>query len=77
MKKKYNVSTIKVKAFTSVEDVEEANGFDVEQKLVGNPVVILNALQAVVAEVLVDTMDDIDSALELFVTGVKKDILEM
>lgn len=77
MKKKYNVSTIKVKAYTSVEDVEEANGLDVKQSLVGNPAVILNALQAVVAQVLVDTIDDIDGALELFVTGVKKDIQEM
>ena len=74
MKKKYNVSTIKVKAFTSVEDVEEANGLDVEQKLVGNPIVILNALQAVVAQVLADTIDDIDGALELFVTGVKANL---
>lgn len=74
MKKKYNVSTIKVKAFTAVEDVEEATGFDVEQELKGNPVVILNALQAVVAQVLVDTIDDIDSALELFVTGVKANL---
>lgn len=77
MKKNYNVSTIKVKAFTSVEDVEEANDFDVKQELKGNPIVILNALQAVVALVLVDTMDDIDSALEHFITGVKKDIQEM
>ena len=74
MKKKYNVSTIKVEAFTSVEDVEEANDFDVEQELKGNPVVILNALQAVVAQVLADTIDDIDGALELFVTGVKANL---
>lgn len=74
MKKKYNVSTIKVKAYTSVEDVEEVNGFDVEQELKGNPVVILNALQAVVAQVLADTIDDIDGALELFVTGVKANL---
>lgn len=74
MKKKYNVSTIKVKAYTSVEDVEEANDFDVEQELKGNPVVILNALQAVVAQVLADTIDDIDGALELFVTGVKANL---
>ena len=74
MKKKYNVSTIKVKAYTSVEDVEEVNGFDVEQELKGNPVVILNALQTVVAQVLVDTIDDIDGALELFVTGVKANL---
>ena len=74
MKEKYNVSTIKVKAFTSVEDVEEANSFDVEQELKGNPVVILNALQAVVAQVLADTIDDIDGALELFVTGVKANL---
>lgn len=77
MKKKYNISTIKVKAFTDVEDVEEATGFDMKQSIKGNPHVLLNALQEVVAQILVDTMEDVDGALNTFVKGIKTDIANM
>lgn len=76
LSKKYNKSRINVTAWTSVEDVEEANGFDVKQELNGNPVVILNALQAIVAQIMYDTIDaeDIEASIDIFRKGVLKNI---
>lgn len=76
LSKKYNKSRINVTAWTSVEDVEEANGFDVKQEINGNPVVILNALQAIVAQIMYDTIDveDIEASIDIFRKGVLKNI---
>ena len=76
MKKKYNISTVKIKAWTNTDDLENANGFDVDTKIAGEVNVLLNALGAAVAQVIVDNMTDIDAALARFNKGVKLCMLE-
>lgn len=74
--KKYNKGTVKLTAWTTVEDTEYADGFEIKQKIKGDTNVILNALQAVVAQIMYDTIDaeDIEASIGIFRKGVLKNI---
>ena len=79
LSKKYNKSTVKLTAWTSVEDTEYANGFEIKQKINGDTNLILNALQAVVAQIMYDTIDveDIEASIGIFREGVLKNIEQL
>ena len=76
LSKKYNKSRINVTAWTTVEDTEYADGFEIKQKINGDTNVILNALQAIVAQIMYDTIDaeDIEASIGIFRKGVLKNI---
>ena len=76
MKKKYNISKVKIKAWTNTDDLKNANGFDIDTKIEGEVNVLLNGMASVVAQVLVDNMTDLDEALKRFNESIKACIKE-
>ena len=76
MKKKYNISKVKIKAWTNTEDLDDTDGFDVETHVEGEVNVLLNGMASVVAQVLVDNMSDIPEALKRFNESIKACIKE-
>lgn len=73
MTKKYNKTIITITAWTDNEDLENVDGFNVQQNVKGDPQVAMNSLASVLSKIIYDTIeeDSYDEALNRFTQSVK------